>query len=80
LQYTTSPYDSHNPPVITEYLAATDHERIEFERIFRALKINTQLQARGRWYEWKRGLMEKIRPDVEGILDEVLQVSQGTAR
>jgi hypothetical protein len=34
-----------------------------------------QLQSKGRWYSWKRGLIERLGPDVEGILDEVVDVS-----
>jgi hypothetical protein len=34
-----------------------------------------QLQSKGRWYSWKRGLIERLGPDVEGILEEVVDVS-----
>jgi len=34
-----------------------------------------QLQSKGRWYSWKRGLIERLGPDVKGILDEVVVVS-----
>jgi len=38
------------------------------------------LQARGRWYEWKRGLVERLGPDIEGILHEVQEVSTSSNR
>jgi len=39
-----------------------------------------QLQSKGRWYVWKRGLIERLGPDVEGILEEVVEVSHLVSR
>ena len=75
LSLSTKPYDSHNPRVIAEYLEAGDEERSSFQQIFGACKLLMQLQSKGRWYSWKRGLIERLGPDVEGILDEVVDVS-----
>jgi hypothetical protein len=74
LSLSTKPYDSHNPRVIAEYLEAGDEERSSFQQIFGACKLLMQLQSKGRWYSWKRGLIERLGPDVEGILDEVVEV------
>jgi len=76
LSLSTKPYDSHNPRVIAEYLEAGDEERSSFQQIFGACKLLMQLQSKGRWYSWKRGLIERLGPDVEGILEEVVEVSQ----
>jgi hypothetical protein len=76
LSLSTKPYDSHNPRVIAEYLEAGDEERASFQQIFGACKLLMQLQSKGRWYSWKRGLIERLGPDVEGILEEVVQVCQ----
>jgi hypothetical protein len=35
-----------------------------------------QLQSKGRWYSWKRGLIERLGPDVEGIMEEVVEVCE----
>jgi hypothetical protein len=75
LSLSTKPYDSHNPRVIAEYLEAGDEERSSFQQIFGACKLLMQLQSKGRWYRWKRGLIERLGPDVEGILEEVVDVS-----
>ena len=75
LSLSTKPYDSHNPRVIAEYLEAGDEERSSFQQIFGACKLLMQLQSKGRWYVWKRGLIERLGPDVEGILEEVIEVS-----
>ncbi len=64
----------HNPPVIKEYLSASDEDKLLFEMTFKAFKTNTQLKARERWYDWKMGVMEKIRPDVEEMLDGMREV------
>jgi hypothetical protein len=76
LSLSTKPYDSHNPRVIAEYLEANDEERASFKDIFGACKLLMQLQSKGRWYSWKRGLIERLGPDVEGILEEVVEVCQ----
>jgi len=57
-------------------LEAGDEERASFQQIFGACKLLMQLQSKGRWYSWKRGLIERLGPDVEGILDEVVEVCQ----
>jgi kinetochore protein Spc7/SPC105 len=46
-----------------------------FELTFKAFKTNTQLKARAKWYEWKAGILENIRPDVEEVYNEVKAVS-----
>lgn len=66
--------------MIAEYLEATPEDRETFEGIFRAYKELMSLQARGRWYEWKRGLVERLGPDIEGILHEVQEVSTSSNR
>lgn len=65
----------HNPPVIKEYLSAGDDEKKIFELTFKAFKTNTQLKARERWYDWKMDLMQRVRPDVEEVLDSMTEVS-----
>ena len=64
-----------NPPVIREYLSASDEDRALFEMTFKAFKTNTQLKARERWYDWKTDLMAKVRPDVEELLSGMREVS-----
>jgi hypothetical protein len=74
LTYNEQIYDKMNPPVVTEYLAANDSDRMTFEKVFRSFKVSTELKARANWYDWKFGMMEKVRPDVEEVLDEMVQV------
>ena len=74
LQATEEDCDTHNPPVIREYLSATDDDKQLFEMTFKAFKTNTQLKARERWYDWKQGLMERVRPDVEDMLKGMQEV------
>lgn len=64
-----------NPSVIREYLSASDEDKQLFEMTFKAFKTNTQLVARGEWYDWKMGLMERIRPVVDKTLVEMQEVS-----
>jgi kinetochore protein Spc7/SPC105 len=66
----------HNPPVIREYLSAGDEEKKIFEMTFKAFKINTQLRARERWYDWRMGLMERVRPDVEEVYEGMKEDQQ----
>ncbi|WVQ86169.1 hypothetical protein IAT38_008337 [Cryptococcus sp. DSM 104549] len=61
--------DEDSPPVIQEYLAATDEDRQLFEMTFKSFKTNTHLKAREMWYDWKWQLMDTIRPDVESMLE-----------
>ncbi|WWD20877.1 hypothetical protein CI109_105354 [Kwoniella shandongensis] len=61
--------DEDSPPVIQEYLAATDEDRQLFELTFKSFKTNTQLKAKEMWYDWKHQLMETIKPDVESMLE-----------
>lgn len=75
LASTESIYSQSNPPVIKEYLAANDEDKQLFELTFKAFKTNTQLKARSKWYEWKAGILENIRPDVEEVYNEVKDVS-----
>lgn len=72
--------DQLNPPVIVDYLSASDEDKALFELTFKAFKTNTQLKARERWYDWKMGLMERVRPDVEEHLDLMREVSAVFAR
>jgi kinetochore protein Spc7/SPC105 len=65
----------HNPPVIKEYLSAGDDEKKIFELTFKAFKTNTQLKARERWYNWKMDLMARVRPDVEEVFGQMMEVS-----
>ena len=57
-----------NPPVIREYLTASEEDRAIFEVLLKTYKTNTVLKAKEAWYEWKRGFLEMVRPDVEAIL------------
>jgi kinetochore protein Spc7/SPC105 len=66
----------HNPPVIREYLSATDEDKQLFEMTFKAFKANTQLKARERWYDWKMGLMQRVGPDVEEMLKGMQEVGR----
>jgi kinetochore protein Spc7/SPC105 len=75
LTYNEKSYDQFNPLVITEYLTSPENDRIQFEDYFRNLRIHTDLKAREEWYDWKMGMMDRVRPDVEEVLNEVLQVS-----
>lgn len=65
----------HNPLVIRHYLAATDEEKVLFEDTFKAFKTNTSLKAKERWYEWKHQIIERLRPDVEALLEDMQEVS-----
>ena len=76
LTYNEKSYDQFNPAVITEYLTSNEHDRIQFEEYFKNLRIHTDLKAREVWYDWKMGMMDRVRPDVEEVLNEILQVSQ----
>ncbi|WVW80635.1 hypothetical protein I302_102621 [Kwoniella bestiolae CBS 10118] len=60
--------DEDSPPVIQEYLSATDEDKQLFELTFKSFKTNTQLKAKEMWYDWKLQLMQTIKPDVEGML------------
>jgi kinetochore protein Spc7/SPC105 len=68
----------HNPPVVREYLSASDEDRQLFEMTFKAFKTNTQLKARERWYDWKMGLIERVGPDVEEMLRGMQEVGPGS--
>jgi hypothetical protein len=57
-------------------LAAEDGDRELFEETFMKFKTNTQLQARGRWYDWKLGMMQKITPDVQELYEGSKEVSE----
>ncbi|WWC72755.1 uncharacterized protein I206_106719 [Kwoniella pini CBS 10737] len=61
--------DEDSPPVIQEYLSATDEDKQLFEMTFKSFKTNTQLKAKEMWYDWKLQLMQTIKPDVEGMLE-----------
>lgn len=63
--------DEENPIVVREYLSANDEERPIFEMMLREYKANTVLRARSSWYDWKTSIMERIRPDVRAIRDEM---------
>ena len=56
------------PIVMREYLTAPEEDRVVFEQTFQAYKAFTVLQAKERWYEWKKDLVDKTRPDVEALL------------
>ena len=60
--------DLDNPPVIREYLSASDEDKQLFEMTFKAFKTNTQLKAREKWYDWKTELMGSVMPHVEEML------------
>lgn len=66
--------DARNPPVIKEYLASTDEIKALFEMTFKSFKTNTQLKTRGRWYDWKTGLFERVRPEIENVWRGVQEV------
>ena len=65
-----------NPPVIREYLSASEEDKGLFEMTFKAFKTNTQLKAKERWYDWKMSLMERVRPDVAELLEGMREVSE----
>lgn len=75
LASTESIYSQDNPSVIKEYLAANDDDKQLFELTFKTFKTHMQLKAREKWYDWKFGVMENIRPSVEEVYVEVKQVS-----
>ncbi|WVQ72736.1 hypothetical protein IAR50_002296 [Cryptococcus sp. DSM 104548] len=60
--------DEDSPPVIQEYLSASEEDRQLFEMTFKSFKTNTHLKAREMWYDWKRQLLETIEPEVAGAL------------
>jgi len=64
-----------NPPVIREYLTASEEDRGIFEVLLKTYKTNTVLKAKEAWYEWKREFLEMVRPDVEAILSGMQEVS-----
>jgi kinetochore protein Spc7/SPC105 len=68
--------DLDNPPVIREYLSASDEDKQLFEMTFKAFKTNTQLKARAGWYDWKMSLMGRVRPDVEEMLEGMREVNR----
>ena len=68
-----------NPPVIREYLTASEEDRGIFEVLLKTYKTNTVLKAKQAWYEWKREFLEMVRPDVEAILGDMQEVSLGSA-
>jgi len=63
--------DEDNPIVVREYLSAGEDERGIFEMMLREYKTNTMHCARSNWYDWKRSIMERIRPDIQQIRDEM---------
>lgn len=75
LAQTEADCSAHNPPVIREYLSASDEDKQLFEMTFKAYKSNTQLKARERWYGWKMGLMERVREDVVEVWEGMKEVS-----
>lgn len=75
LEQTEADCSIHNPPVIREYLCATDEDKVLFEMTFKAYKSNTQLKAKERWYDWKMGLIERVGPDVGEVLEGMREVS-----
>lgn len=60
--------DIDSPPVIQEYLAASDEDKQLFEMTFKSFKTNTHLKAKEMWYDWMLQLLETIKPDVETVL------------
>ncbi|ODN92072.1 hypothetical protein L198_05744 [Cryptococcus wingfieldii CBS 7118] len=60
--------EDDSPPVIQEYLSASEEDRQLFEMTFKSFKTNTHLKAREMWYDWKRQLLETIEPEVAGAL------------
>ena len=75
LTATESLYDLNNPPVIREYLSASDEDKQLFEMTFKAFKTNTQLKAKESWYVWKMELLGLVRPDIKEILGGMRSVS-----
>ena len=75
LTATENLYDLNNPPVIREYLSASDEDKQLFEMTFKAFKTNTQLKAKESWYVWKMDLLGLVRPDVKEILAGMREVS-----
>ncbi|OCF35950.1 hypothetical protein I316_02445 [Kwoniella heveanensis BCC8398] len=60
--------EEHQPPVISEYLSASDEDKQLFEMTFKSFKTNTHLRAKERWYTWKKQLIDTIEPDVKKML------------
>ncbi|OWT35957.1 kinetochore protein Spc7/SPC105 [Cryptococcus neoformans Bt1] len=60
--------DIDSPPVIQEYLAASDEDKQLFEMTFKSFKTNTHLKAKEMWYDWMWQLLETIKPDVQTVL------------
>ncbi|WVR08768.1 hypothetical protein IAU60_005826 [Kwoniella sp. DSM 27419] len=63
--------DEDSPPVIQEYLSATDDDKQLFEMTFKSFKTNTHLKAKEMWYDWKLQLMETIQPDVQNMMAQM---------
>jgi hypothetical protein len=76
LQATEDDCSKHNPPVIREYLSASDEDRPLFEVTFKGFKAITQLKAKARWYSWRIDLMQRLQPDVEAVWEGMKEVSQ----
>jgi kinetochore protein Spc7/SPC105 len=74
LEATETDCSMHNPPVVREYLAASDEDRQLFEMTFKAYKAQTQLKARERWYAWKMSIMRRLGPDVESVWEGMKEV------
>lgn len=66
--------DIDSPPVIQEYLAASDEDKQLFEMTFKSFKTNTHLKAKEMWYDWMWQLLETIKPDVQTVLTGMKEV------
>ena len=75
IQATEVDCGTRNPPVIREYLSATDEDRRLFEMTFKAYRHSGQLRARERWYGWKKMTMEQVALDVRAMVDKMREVS-----
>lgn len=78
LQATEDDCSKHNPPVIRDYLSASDEDRPLFEMTFKGFKAITQLKAKARWYGWRIDLMQRLKPDVEAVWEGMKEVSHVT--
>ncbi|WVQ95379.1 hypothetical protein IAU59_002476 [Kwoniella sp. CBS 9459] len=56
------------PPVIAEYLSATDEDKQLYEMAFKSFKTYRQLKAKEAWYDWRYQMMETMQPDIEAMM------------
>lgn len=60
-----------NPPVVREYLAASDEDKGFFELTIKNLKTNAHLVAREKWYDWRQSIVNQLKPAVNQYLENL---------